>query len=140
VSGGAFSETASSTTTEGLIPEVSCLELAGEGAGGAAQPPLGFWELLEYIVEEAAPTLPRHDTRFSPELCDFVAKVSEAMVLQLLLSQEESCIDGERSIFPYWRPMGGHTHAPRKQHWPLLGWFKTASAHNACLCFHSVCC
>lgn len=35
---------------------------------------LGFWELLEYIVEEAPPTLPPRDGRFSPQLCDFVSK------------------------------------------------------------------
>ncbi|MEW5306276.1 MAG: hypothetical protein WDW36_008750 [Sanguina aurantia] len=32
---------------------------------------LGFWELLEYIVMEAAPALPRAE--FSPELADFVS-------------------------------------------------------------------
>ncbi|KAL6752613.1 kinase-like domain-containing protein [Haematococcus lacustris] len=44
------------------------------GDPSAAQQPLGFWELLEYIVEEAVPVLPRGDPRFSAELCDFVAK------------------------------------------------------------------
>ncbi|KAG1673182.1 hypothetical protein FOA52_015293 [Chlamydomonas sp. UWO 241] len=34
---------------------------------------LGFWELLEYIVMESAPHLPRDGT-FSPEFCDFIAK------------------------------------------------------------------
>ncbi len=33
---------------------------------------LGFWELLEYIVMEGAPTLPRD--QFSPEFCDFISK------------------------------------------------------------------
>lgn len=33
---------------------------------------LGFWELLEYIVMEAAPQLPRD--QFSPEFCDFISK------------------------------------------------------------------
>lgn len=32
---------------------------------------LGFWELLEYIVVEPPPELPRE--RFSPQLCSFVA-------------------------------------------------------------------
>ncbi|GFH23379.1 protein kinase domain-containing protein [Haematococcus lacustris] len=45
-----------------------------EWDASAAQQPLGFWELLEYIVEEAVPVLPRGDPRFSAELCDFVAK------------------------------------------------------------------
>ncbi|KAJ9532662.1 hypothetical protein QJQ45_010705 [Haematococcus lacustris] len=47
---------------------------ASAGDASAAQQPLGFWELLEYIVEEAVPVLPRGDPRFSAELCDFVAK------------------------------------------------------------------
>jgi serine/threonine protein kinase len=38
------------------------------GGGGG----LGFWELLEYIVVEPPPVLPRPS--FSPEFCDFVAK------------------------------------------------------------------
>jgi len=44
------------------------------GDAAAQAQPLGFWELLEYIVVEAPPALPRDDGRFSPELCDFVAK------------------------------------------------------------------
>ncbi|KAJ9533318.1 hypothetical protein QJQ45_026362 [Haematococcus lacustris] len=50
------------------------LRCASAGDPSAAQQPLGFWELLEYIVEEAVPVLPRGDPRFSAELCDFVAK------------------------------------------------------------------
>ncbi len=41
--------------------------LAGENPAA-----LGFWELLEYIVMEPAPTLPAE--QFSPDLVDFVAK------------------------------------------------------------------
>ncbi|KAF5842541.1 kinase-like domain-containing protein [Dunaliella salina] len=42
---------------------------------GQNQPtqPLGFWELLEYIVHEPPPVLSSEDG-FSPELCDFVAQ------------------------------------------------------------------
>ena len=43
------------------------------GQNHAAQP-LGFWELLEYIVHEPPPTLSSEDG-FSPELCDFVSQV-----------------------------------------------------------------
>ncbi len=50
------------------------LHLVRAGDTSAAHQPLGFWELLEYIVLEAPPALPRSDGRFSPELCDFVAK------------------------------------------------------------------
>eukprot|EP00798_Chlamydomonas_sp_ICE-L_P032719 gene32719-3604_t len=39
---------------------------------GDAGVQLGFWELLEYIVMEAPPQLPRD--QFSPEFCDFVSK------------------------------------------------------------------
>lgn len=41
-----------------------------------ATQPLGFWELLEYIVHEPPPVLCSEDG-FSPELCDFVSQVSE---------------------------------------------------------------
>ena len=37
---------------------------------GRAAPPLGFWDLLSYIVDEPPPALPSQ--AFSPELCDFV--------------------------------------------------------------------
>lgn len=39
---------------------------------GEAGVQLGFWELLEYIVMEVPPQLPRD--QFSPEFCDFISK------------------------------------------------------------------
>lgn len=42
---------------------------AGPNAPQAA--PLGFWELLEYIVVEPAPQLPKE--QFSTELCSLIA-------------------------------------------------------------------
>ena len=43
---------------------------------GRAAAPLGFWELLTYIVDEPAPVLP--DAAFSRELRDFVAACLQA--------------------------------------------------------------
>jgi hypothetical protein len=53
-----------------------CACTTNAGDASAAQQPLGFWELLEYIVMEAPPTLQQHggSSRFSPELCDFVSQ------------------------------------------------------------------
>lgn len=48
--------------------------MCASGDAAAAAQPLGFWELLEYIVMEAPPALSRDDGQFSPELCDFVSK------------------------------------------------------------------
>ena len=41
------------------------------GTAAPPRPPMGFWDLLDYIVEKPPPTLPT--SAFSPELCDFVA-------------------------------------------------------------------
>ncbi|KAK9823090.1 hypothetical protein WJX72_000144 [[Myrmecia] bisecta] len=42
-----------------------------QGQGRAGQP-MGFWDLLDFIVVEEPPALPAD--RFSPELCDFIAR------------------------------------------------------------------
>lgn len=41
---------------------------------------LGFWELLDFIVVEPPPSIPR-DGRFSPQFCDFISQclVKDAM-------------------------------------------------------------
>jgi mitogen-activated protein kinase kinase len=55
------------TDTNGRKPKSSA---KGGRGGGTSQ--MSILDLLQHIVNEPAPKLPRDDGRFKPEMCDFV--------------------------------------------------------------------
>ena len=57
------------------------LDAAAPQVAGRSAAPLGFWELLTYIVDEPAPMLPSN--AFSPELRDFVAACLQARLFAM---------------------------------------------------------
>lgn len=56
--------------------------------------PIGFWELLEFIVKQPPPVL--DPKQFSPEMCDFIAKWYHQFFQILILSDSLQKVPEER--------------------------------------------
>jgi mitogen-activated protein kinase kinase len=93
------------TNTNGRKPKSS----GKRGGGGNSQ--MSILDLLQHIVNEPAPKLPRDDARFKPEMCEFV----------------DLCLRKDPSARPSPKELTKHEYVKNMEiaKVDLLGWVKT---------------
>lgn len=96
------------TNTNGRKPKSSA---KGGGGGGGGNSQMSILDLLQHIVNEPAPKLPRHDARFGPDMCDFV----------------DLCLRKDPSARPSPKELTKHEYVKTMESAKvdLLGWVKT---------------